>query len=678
MFKNLKLKTVGLIFSLAFAIIGLMSVVSVIIIKSQVSQVQTSWKTYNIDRSDKAKLISLLRAQIGYGGAIHHFKNYILRNTPQYFQLAQSKLIESLATIEQLKSINITAPERKAIADISLVLNSYLTNLQLAKAAFLQEKSLKQIDALVKVDDNLAIVGLAKLNKIQENTRSELVQSKYPLILSLRSHMGYNGFIHHFKNAILRGDNSKLSLAHNHLTKSFALLDKYQTLRLSPLEKNAIIDIRKTLNNYQQNIPKVKTLNAANFLARKIDQQVKVADRPALQGLVTLDQEIYATTQQRSQEVYQLLSFLTQLVDWVTAIVIAITILLISFSLWLVRYRLIYPVTALIDNIKKLAKEDFTTPLKLAKSANELGEMAHSIEVIRENSQKRQEVEIKISTVLRSAMDGIVTIDNNGVINSFNPAAQRLFGYCEQQILNENITCLLPTTKGKKPRQFNINNSTKSLGKVFQIQAKKQNGELFPAEISLNEMWIKEQRYYTAFIRDITERVKSESEVRKMALTDPLTGLANRYLFESKLTEAATIDGNSSLGLVLIDLDKFKPVNDLYGHHIGDLLLKEVAKRLQSIQRSSDTIARVGGDEFAIILTSVTDRKAATIAVNRYQKVLNAPYVIEGQKLDVGASFGLSIFPEETRDLEELYQFADAGMYQEKTKSHRKIANASN
>jgi len=684
MFKNLKLKQVGLIFSLAFALIGLMSVISIIIIESNVSLVRDSWRTYQIDRSDKAKLTSTLQAELGYGGVIHQFKNFILRAKPKYFESAKAKLIETNATIEQFNSLVLTESEQISLENIQITFDRYQKQLNLAKEAFSQGKTSQQVDKLVYVDDGLAIRGLETLieeqNKAQKTANLDRKKSKYRLIVSLRYKMGYDGFIHHFKNAILRSDLGKLKIAKEKLQESLLLLTEYETLELTKIESSALQNIRKTLELYHQEINNVHQLTIEKRLPSEIDGQVAVNDKAALEGFLTLDKEIYVLTQARSKEVYEVLEFLTNLVDRLTMIIISITKSLITFSLWLIRFRLISPITHLINNMKKLAKGDFTVAIKLAErqKENEIGEMARSIEIFRESAQKRQEVETKIKTVLKSALDGIITINDKGLITSFNPAAEKIFGYTEQFVMGKNVALLMPEPHKSKHDKY-VRDSVEGkpariMGAIIQQQAIRKDGVIFPVEISLNEMWIKDRKFFTAIIRDITERVKNESEIKKMALYDPLTGIANRYQFETKLAEAASgaLRTKKSVGLVLIDLDKFKPVNDNYGHLTGDLLLKEVSARLNAAKRETDTVARVGGDEFAIILNHLDSKHCALIAIKRYQKSLNEPYIIEGFNLDVGASFGLSIFPEDETNLDELYRIADNAMYQEKAKPKSK------
>jgi|GEM_PF-1934362 len=677
MLKDLKFKIVGIIFSVAFALVGILSIISVLIIDENVSLVRESWQTYQIDRSDKAKLTSILQAEIGYGGAIHHFKNFILRNEIRYFEEAKKYLIAANATIEQFYLLNVTEAELEALNHIQQTFESYDSQLSHAKSLFAQGKTSKEVDELVYVDDSLAFQGIRVLSAEQVTLIQEQSKSKYSQIVSLRSILGYGGFIHHFKNAVLRSDLNKLLLAKEQLQKALLLLKEYQLLKLTQKETNALFNINKTLQKYLGKVDEIQQLIQKNTTPIEIDSQVIVNDLPALQGLIALEKEINLLTQTRSLEVSKVLGFLTTLVKVVTQLMIYITAFLVLLSLWIIRYRLIDPVSQLIGNMKRLAKGDFNVAIKGTEKENEIGEMARSIEVFRDSAQKRLAVETKIKTILKSAIDGIVTINSAGMITSFNPAAEKLFGHQENFILGKNVSILMPEPHKSKHDKY-IRDRVKGkpariMGEIVQQEALKKSGEIFPVEISLNEMKIDNQIYFTAIIRDTTERVKREKEIQKMALCDALTGIANRYQFEAKLSEATTmaLRTKTSVGLVLIDLDKFKPVNDSYGHQVGDLLLKEVASRLDNTKRDTDTVARIGGDEFAIILNHLKTKECIKVALARYQELLLQPYFIDGYNLDIGVSIGFSTFPQDDTNLDELFRLADDAMYQAKKGSNR-------
>ncbi len=162
----------------------------------------------------------------------------------------------------------------------------------------------------------------------------------------------------------------------------------------------------------------------------------------------------------------------------------------------------------------------------------------------------------------------------------------------------------------------------------------------------------------------VVDRIRYESE------HDPLTHLANRTLFRSRSVDALVAARRSGerAALLLIDLDRFKEINDTLGHQTGDLLLQAIGPRLEKMLRPSDTLARLGGDEFGILLTQIPDIETALIVARGAHKMLEQPFVVQGLTLDVEASIGIALFPDHAEDFEELMQHADVAMYQAKGK----------
>jgi diguanylate cyclase (GGDEF)-like protein len=154
-------------------------------------------------------------------------------------------------------------------------------------------------------------------------------------------------------------------------------------------------------------------------------------------------------------------------------------------------------------------------------------------------------------------------------------------------------------------------------------------------------------------------------QTQYLALHDELTRLANRRLFQDRLISAMerARRANSTMGLLLLDLDRFKDVNDTYGHHMGDLLLREVSRRLEARVRRSDTLARTGGDEFSLVLEEPTLRHDAEALANVLERLLSQPFHIAGQRITIGASIGVAIYPEDGLDFETLSVAADKRMY---------------
>ncbi|MBF0166826.1 MAG: diguanylate cyclase [Alphaproteobacteria bacterium] len=178
---------------------------------------------------------------------------------------------------------------------------------------------------------------------------------------------------------------------------------------------------------------------------------------------------------------------------------------------------------------------------------------------------------------------------------------------------------------------------------------------------------------------DITERKKYEALLRHLARTDPLTKLANRYSFDAALGEAIKVGRRFEFGiaLLMIDLDDFKLVNDTCGHPIGDILLQKVAGILSSCVREVDTVARLGGDEFAVILKGAQRREDADRLAIRYIDAISHPFDISGHTVSIGASIGISSFPIDAENADDLLRRADLALYQAKAMGKNKCCKFS-
>ena len=166
---------------------------------------------------------------------------------------------------------------------------------------------------------------------------------------------------------------------------------------------------------------------------------------------------------------------------------------------------------------------------------------------------------------------------------------------------------------------------------------------------------------------DITERKNAEEKIVQLAYFDELTGLPNRRLFNDRLSMAlaAAHRCNDMLAVMFIDLDRFKEINDSLGHSAGDVLLKLVAKRIQSVLREGDTLARLGGDEF-VVLCEIDDIAAVISIADKILSYLNTPFQLEGFEVGATASIGAAVYPDDGLDSETLLKHADIAMYRAK------------
>jgi len=281
-----------------------------------------------------------------------------------------------------------------------------------------------------------------------------------------------------------------------------------------------------------------------------------------------------------------------------------------------------------------------------------------------ENSQNQ------LNAIIRHAMDGIVTISESGEIEGFNPAAEEIFGYAQEEVTGKPITMLLSPdllAQYRAELQRYLQSSQRcSVGiRGQEVVALRKNGEQFPMELSASEMEIKEQRFFVAIVRDVTERKLVEHRIKHMAQHDHLTGLPNRSLFLDQLEHNIKLAKrrHQKTAVLFLDLDGFKQVNDTLGHDAGDLLLKEVATRIKSVLRESDVAARMGGDEFTFVLDDIGTHENAAAVAQKIIETLSEKFNLKGHESQIGGSIGIAVYPDDAADHEALLRRADEAMY---------------
>ena len=276
----------------------------------------------------------------------------------------------------------------------------------------------------------------------------------------------------------------------------------------------------------------------------------------------------------------------------------------------------------------------------------------------------------RIAAVLENVADGIITMDPHGRVQSLNAAARRLFGYLPEAVLGSSIEVLVP--ESDRPHLLRrllatagLPASRMELGGGIETVGRRMDGSTFPVELRPSEMSLAGQHVYIVTLRDISERKAQTDALQYQALHDALTGLPNRTLLGDRLHQAISTAARDHrpLALLMLDLDRFKEVNDTMGHPYGDLILQQVASRIRDLLRESDTVARLGGDEFAILPTGATGREGAVRTAQKLVKALERPFVIDDRIFDISASIGIAIYPENGDDAETLMRHADVAMY---------------
>ncbi|MBK8906554.1 MAG: diguanylate cyclase [Rhodospirillales bacterium] len=281
--------------------------------------------------------------------------------------------------------------------------------------------------------------------------------------------------------------------------------------------------------------------------------------------------------------------------------------------------------------------------------------------------------ERRLREIMASVFDGIITIDGDGLIDSVNHAAQRMFRRSALDMLGRPIEQFLVahSRAGNVPAKglTSADLASSPMQALREIGGVRKGGEAFPIEISVARIELQGRSTLICTVRDITDRKAAEREILFHATHDALTGLPNRTLFDDRLTNALSHAKRSgeTLALVFLDVDRFKVINDMLGHPIGDAVIIAVARRLLGQLRKSDTVARLGGDEFILLLRDVGNSRNAVTIGQGIVEAMRHPFQILGHDLHVTVSLGISAFPADGETPDQLRKHADVALYRAKS-----------
>ena len=272
--------------------------------------------------------------------------------------------------------------------------------------------------------------------------------------------------------------------------------------------------------------------------------------------------------------------------------------------------------------------------------------------------------DVMMRNVVHNSFDGIITMDTVGIIESVNPAAQRIFADENDEIVGRPIKEFFPALHDASDEESLIDALRIGM-EPFELEGRRLDDHALPIELSVSVVDTDERCVFTMFFRDITDRKQQRMKLEHQAHHDALTGLPNRKLFSDRLHETIEIsdEKNCSFAVLLLDLDRFKEVNDTLGHPTGDLLLKKISDRLQNAIPASDTIARIGGDEFALLLPSTDNARDAGNFSARILELLCEPFDLAGLTLEIAGSIGIAMYPQHGDDAAALVKRSDVAMY---------------
>jgi diguanylate cyclase (GGDEF)-like protein/PAS domain S-box-containing protein len=283
----------------------------------------------------------------------------------------------------------------------------------------------------------------------------------------------------------------------------------------------------------------------------------------------------------------------------------------------------------------------------------------------------RDAARVRRAGMLEAALDCIISMDQMGRIIEFNPAAERAFGYTRAQAIGQDFADLIiPEHLREFHRRAIMRHHRLGdpglLGRRFETVAVRADGQEFPIELSMSRVPTAGPPIFTAFVRDITEQKRMVKQLAFRATHDGLTNVLNNAAFMERLTLAArqaNVGGRHDIAVLFVDLNKFKGINDRFGHIVGDRLLIAIARRLRAAVRPNDSVGRLGGDEFAVLLEHVTDQSDVDAVVHRVQGAMDEPFNVDGHEISASASVGISLASEHGPRPEDLLRAADTAMY---------------
>jgi diguanylate cyclase (GGDEF)-like protein/PAS domain S-box-containing protein len=369
--------------------------------------------------------------------------------------------------------------------------------------------------------------------------------------------------------------------------------------------------------------------------------------------------------------------------------------LLVVYMSVSIYYAIIGSIQSLVRSLRAFAdgnlheRVELGTRDELSQVGESFNELAHKFSAL---LATHHEDEARLRATIETAMDAVVQMDTAGIITGWTSQAEKIFGWSREEAVGRVLSeTIIPPQYREAHKQglkrFLLTGEGPALNSRIEVTGLHRDGHEFPIELSIAPIKVAgkvagkvmgntEGNYeFSAFIRDITQQKESEELIWNQANFDTLTGLPNRHMFHDRLTQDIRKAHRAGLktALLFIDLDKFKEVNDTLGHSMGDILLKEAARRIGGCVREADTVARLGGDEFTVILAGLDDVSSIDRVAEDILQSLIKPFRLGDELAHVSASIGVTLYPDDATEIEDMLKNADQAMYVAKSKGRNRF-----
>ncbi len=330
--------------------------------------------------------------------------------------------------------------------------------------------------------------------------------------------------------------------------------------------------------------------------------------------------------------------------------------------------------TEFYENVHRLKHKDGHWVWILDRGKTHYDENGKPVRMIGTHTDITQEKEMQLKYVYQAQIieqvnDSVISITLYGIITSWNIGSELLLGYKASEMIGKHITSIY-MDKDSELLRDGIKKTLETGRFSTETHLVKKSGAVVPIELSLSLLRDEngEASGIICYAQNITERKAAQAKLHYQAHYDSLTDLPNRVLFSDRLNHSVDKASRRGLNIALlfIDLDRFKQINDSLGHDVGDMVLKVVAQRLKSVVRKEDTLSRLGGDEFTVIMENLEKTEDASVLAKKILEILKEPININGHTLYASSSIGISLYPDDSLDAHDLIKYADIAMYKAK------------